>query len=105
MCGTDKHGFPRTHAPRQKVWFGFRTGDLVRAVVPGGKYSGVHVGRVTIRSRPSFQLNRIDVHPKYLTLVQRADGYAYTFGGVGEERTEGAASPVGSSRRSPPRIF
>jgi hypothetical protein len=78
QCRTDPHGFPIRHVPRQKRWFGFRTGDLVRAAVPGGKYAGVHVGRVTIRSRPSFRLNGIDVHPKYLTLLQRADGYAYT---------------------------
>lgn len=78
QCRTDKHGFPIRHVPRQRRWFGFKTGDLVRAVVPGGKYAGVHVGRVTIRSRPSFRLNGIDIHPKYLTLLQRADGYAYT---------------------------
>ena len=88
-CRTDQHGFPIRHVSRQKRHFGFRTGDLVRAVVPGGKYAGVHVGRVTIRSRPSFRLNGIDVHPKYLTLLQRADGYAYA------TRTEGAASPAG----------
>jgi 5-methylcytosine-specific restriction endonuclease McrA len=91
MCRTDKYGFPIRHVPRQKVWFGFRTGDLVRAVVPRGKYAGVHVGRVTIRARASFRLNGIDIHPKYLTLLQRADGYAYAFGDR-EERTEGAAS-------------
>ena len=77
MCRTDKHGFPIRHVPRQKVWFGFRTGDLVKAVVPSGKYAGVHVGRITIRTRPMFRLNGIDVHPKYLRLLQRADGYAY----------------------------
>jgi len=77
MCRTDKHGFPIRHVPRQKRWFGFRTGDLVKAVVPGGKYAGTHVGRVTIRSRPSFRLNGFDVHPRTLTLIQRADGYAY----------------------------
>lgn len=77
MCRTDKHGFPRRHGPRQKQWFGFRTGDLVKAVVPSGKYAGTHVGRITIRSRPSFRLNGIDVHPKYLRRVGCADGYAY----------------------------
>jgi len=91
MCRTDKYGFPIRHVRRQKVWFGFRTGDLVRAVVPRGKYAGVHVGRVTIRARPSFRLNGIDIHPKYLRLLQRADGYAYAFGGR-EECREGAAS-------------
>jgi 5-methylcytosine-specific restriction endonuclease McrA len=78
MCRTDRYGFPIRHAPRQKVWFGFRTGDLVKAVIPGGKYAGVHVGRITIRTRPKFRLNGIDVHPKYLRLLQRVDGYAYT---------------------------
>ncbi len=77
MCGTDKHGFPMRHKRRQKRYFGFRTGDLVKAVIPGGKYAGTHVGRVTVRSRPMFKMGGFDVHPKYLKLVQRADGYAY----------------------------
>jgi RRXRR protein/HNH endonuclease len=92
-CRTNKYGFPIRHVPRQKRHFGFRTGDLVKAVVPSGKYRGTHVGRVVVRARPWFRLNGIDVHPKYLTIVQRADGYAYAFGSR-EERTEGAASPV-----------
>ena len=91
MCRTNKYGFPIRHVPRQKRWFGFRTGDLVRAVVPTGKYAGTHVGRITIRSRPSFRLNGFDVHPRTLTLVQRADGYAY---GFGKTHTEDAASPA-----------
>jgi 5-methylcytosine-specific restriction endonuclease McrA len=77
MCRTDKYGFPIRHVPRQKQWFGFRTGDLVKGVVPNGKYAGTHVGRVTIRSRPAFRLNGIDIHPKYLRRVGHADGYAY----------------------------
>jgi len=77
MCRTDRYGMPTRHVARQKRWFGFRTGDLVKAVVPGGNYAGTHVGRVTIRSRPSFRLNGIDVHPRTLTLIQRTDGYAY----------------------------
>lgn len=78
MCGTNTYGFPIRHRQRRNVWFGFQTGDLVRAVVPSGKYVGVHVGRVAVRSRPAFKLNGFDVHPKYLTLVQRADGYGYS---------------------------
>jgi hypothetical protein len=88
MCGTDKYGFPIRHKRRQKCWFGFRTGDLVRAVVPSGKYAGMHVGRVAVRSKPTFKLNGFDVHPKYLKLLQRADGYAYGY------RNERAASPA-----------
>jgi 5-methylcytosine-specific restriction endonuclease McrA len=86
MCRTDKYGFPRRHVPRRKRWFGFRTGDLVKATVSSGKYRGVHVGRVTIRTRPSFRLNGIDVHARTLRLIQRADGYAYA------TKKEGAAS-------------
>ncbi len=77
MCGTNAYGFPIRHRQRQKRWFGFQTGDLVRAVIPNGKYAGVHVGRIAVRSRPSFKLNGFDVHPKYLTILQQKDGYDY----------------------------
>jgi 5-methylcytosine-specific restriction endonuclease McrA len=87
-CGTDAHGFPVRHAPRRKRLMGYQTGDLVRAVIPGGKHAGVHAGRVAIRFRPSFRLNGFDVHPKYLRLLQRADGYAYAKG------DSGASSPT-----------
>ena len=86
MCGTNSSGFPIRHRRRQKQWFGFRSGDLVRAVIPSGKHAGTHVGRIAVRSRPSFKLNGFDVHPKYLRLIQRADGYAYAY------QTEGAVS-------------
>jgi hypothetical protein len=33
---------------------------------------------VTIRQRASFRLNGLDVHPKYLTVVHKKDGYAYS---------------------------
>ena len=77
MCGTNKYGFPIRHRTRQKQSFGFQTGDLGRAVVPKGKYVGTHTGRVTIRSRPSFRLNDFDVHPKYIAIIQKIDGYSY----------------------------
>ena len=79
-CWTDQHGFPLRHAPRATTFRGFRTGDLVRAVIPSGKHRGTHAGRITIRNRPSFRLGTIDVHPDRLTVVHRADGYAYSFG-------------------------
>jgi hypothetical protein len=87
-CATNQHGFPIRHRSGQKRHFGFQTGDMVRAVIPGGKHADRHVGRIAVRSRPCFRLNRIDVHPKYLTLLQRADGYAYTI------RTEARHSPA-----------
>lgn len=76
-CITDKYGFPKAHSLRNKTYKGFATGDIVKAVVPKGKYAGVHIGRITIRHRPSFHLNGFDVHPKYLIILQRADGYEY----------------------------
>lgn len=79
MCGTDKYGFPIRHRQCQKRHFGYQTGDLVRANILAGKYAGRHVGRVVVRSRPSFKLNSFDVHPKNLFLIQRADGYAYDY--------------------------
>ncbi|NTW02543.1 MAG: HNH endonuclease, partial [Oscillochloris sp.] len=78
VCRTNASGFPTRHKPRARTCAGWQTGDLARAVIATGKYAGTHVGRVAIRFRPSFRLDgRFDVHPKYLTRIQRADGYQY----------------------------
>jgi 5-methylcytosine-specific restriction endonuclease McrA len=77
MCLMNKFGFPRTKAKRSRLSYGFQTGDTVKAIISKGKYAGTYIGRVVIRSRPSFQLSGIDVHPKYLHLLQRCDGYSY----------------------------
>jgi hypothetical protein len=77
-CMTDKYGFPKSHAKRAKQFMGWQTGDIARAAVPKGKNAGVHVGRVVIRHSPSFHLGKLDgIHPKYLTRLQRVDGYEY----------------------------
>lgn len=78
-ANVDRFGFPVGHAPRRRSHIGFRTGDLVRAEIPRGRYAGVHTGRVVIRFRPNFKLNGFDVHPKYLRLLQRGDGYEYGY--------------------------
>ena len=81
-CGTDKFGFPIRHAPAQKFFMGFQTGDLVNAHVLTGKYAGNYTGRIAIRFKPSFKLTTggksFDVHPKYLRTIHKADGYEYT---------------------------
>jgi 5-methylcytosine-specific restriction endonuclease McrA len=82
MCSTDKYGFPNRHKPRAKRYRGFQTGDIVKAIVPSGKYQGTHEGRVTIRFRPKFHLGRFDVHPDRLRMTHRADGYDYSFGAI-----------------------
>ncbi|WP_017590069.1 RNA-guided endonuclease IscB [Nocardiopsis ganjiahuensis] len=80
----DRHGFPRLRAARQKQYFSFTTGDLVRAVVPSGKRAGTHTGRVLVRARGSFDITtghgrQAGINHKHIRLLQRADGYAYTF--------------------------
>jgi 5-methylcytosine-specific restriction endonuclease McrA len=82
MCRTDKYGFPCRHVPRQKRWFGFKTGDLVEAVVPSGKHVGTHMGRVAIRTSGSFNITKASrliqgIHHRHCRIVHRADGYAY----------------------------
>lgn len=80
-CGTDRYGFPIRHAPAQKFFMGFQTGDLVKANILTGKYAGTCTGRIAIRFKPSFKLTTggksFDVHPKYLTTIHSCDGYEY----------------------------
>jgi hypothetical protein len=68
---------------------------LARAVIPKGKYAGTHAGRIAVRHRPSFKLNGFDVHPKYLRLLEKADGYEYAQkggSGVSSPRLKAEAS-------------
>ena len=52
------------------------TGDIVRAVIPAGKYAGTHTGRVVVRARGKFQVGTVgDVNYKYCQIIQRSDGY------------------------------
>lgn len=79
-CGTDRFGFPIRHAPRAKFFMFFGTGDIVTANIPTGKYAGTYTGRIAIRFKPSFKLTTggksFDVHPKYLQVIHKADGFA-----------------------------
>jgi 5-methylcytosine-specific restriction endonuclease McrA len=56
-CRTDKFGFPNRHVPREKIHFGFQTGDIVKAIVTTGKKLGNYVGKVAIRSSGSFNVS------------------------------------------------
>ncbi|WP_233163711.1 RNA-guided endonuclease IscB, partial [Glycomyces salinus] len=79
----DRHGFPRLRMPRTKSFFGFATGDLVRAAIPSGKHAGIHIGRVAVRSTGSHTVQTptgpVKTSHRYLRLLQRRDGYAYKF--------------------------
>jgi 5-methylcytosine-specific restriction endonuclease McrA len=79
-----KHGFPRGYLMRSKSVFGFQTGDLVKAVVTTGKKAGTYLGRVAIRASGSFNIQSATglvqgIHHRFCTLIQRADGYGYSW--------------------------
>jgi 5-methylcytosine-specific restriction endonuclease McrA len=77
----DRFGFPRLRRTRRKRHHGFATGDLVRATVPTGKWTGTWTGRISVRSTGQHSLmtpaGRFSVSHVNLRLLQRADGYAY----------------------------
>jgi 5-methylcytosine-specific restriction endonuclease McrA len=77
----DTSGFPRGSYTREKRIRGCSTGDLVRAEVPGRlKTAGVHLGRVAVRASGSFRVGKSDgINARYCRVVQRLDGYDYTF--------------------------
>ncbi|NEO58209.1 MAG: HNH endonuclease [Okeania sp. SIO3B5] len=88
----DKYGFPRHNqagelvrkSAQVKQIKGFQTGDIVRAIVPSGKKTGVYIGRVAIRSSGSFNIKTPNgtvegISFKHCSFVQRKDGYSYSF--------------------------
>ncbi len=83
MQNMTKKGFPRGKAKsRQKIYFGFQTGDMVRAVVADGKHAGTYVGRVLCRKSGSFDIKtesgRLGGVPhRYCRPIHRSDGYCY----------------------------
>ena len=86
MCLMDKPGFPRTRAKQQSRVQGFRTGDMVRAVVPVGTKAGTHVGRVAVRSTGQFNVTTSTgtlqgIAARYCRTLQQQDGYSYAKGG------------------------
>ena len=90
----DKYGFPRKNKSTQMVRKsalvksvkGFRTGDIVKAVVIKGKKIGSYLGKVAVRSSGSFNIKTVSktvqgVNYKYCKQVHRKDGYVYGFHG------------------------
>ena len=56
IINVDRYGFPRGYFSRNKMYFGFQTGDIVKANVSRGKNVGKHTGRVTCRARGDFAI-------------------------------------------------
>lgn len=82
MTSVDRFGFPRSAPKGARVVHGFRTGDIVKAIVPRGKHQGTHVGRVVIRSTGSFDIiantgRKQASSWKHMRRLHAADGYGY----------------------------
>jgi len=87
MRKVDQWGFPRGLPKQGGRIYGFKTGDMVRAVVTKGKKIGTHTGRVLIRATGSFDIvtrsGRVQgISYRHCTPVHRSDGYSYQIGGV-----------------------
>jgi len=85
MVLMDKQGFPRTCAKGRSCVQGFRTGDIVRAMVASGMKSGNYLGRVAVRASGSFNIATRKgtvqgVAARCCTILQRVDGYSYQRG-------------------------
>ena len=69
---------------RSKTHKGYMSGDIVKADVPKGIHKGRYTGRITIRHTGNFGLTdtngkRHDINCKYMSIVQKADGYSYHY--------------------------
>ena len=83
MCLMTRHGFPRTDPKAKHFKHGFKTGDIVKAIVPDHlKNAGTHVGRISAKAG-SFDIATkggkvTQIGKKYCRKLQRADGYGYS---------------------------
>jgi len=83
MCLMNKYGFPRTDPKEKHPKHGFKTGDIVKAIVPPHlKRAGTHIGRMSAKASGSFTIATKsgtvpDVGKSYCRKLQRADGYGY----------------------------
>jgi len=84
MCLMNRYGFPRTDPKEKHPKHGFKTGDIVKAIVPAYlKRAGTHVGRMSAKASGSFTIatksgSVPDVGKNYCRKLQRADGYGYS---------------------------
>jgi len=83
ICQPNKYGFPIRHKTRCKEFFGFKTGDMVQATLPTGKFAGTHRGRLIVRASGVFEMisptGKVSpVRHKYCRAIHHNDGYTYT---------------------------
>ncbi len=85
VTNVDRYGFPRGKPKQGGRSYGFKTGDLVRAVVPQGAKVGIYIGRVLVRATGSFDIQRSSgrvqgINARYCRPLHRSDGYSYRSG-------------------------
>jgi 5-methylcytosine-specific restriction endonuclease McrA len=85
MTKPDKYGFPRATRQRKKVYFGFQTGDMAKAMVTSGKKEGTYVGKVTVRASGSFNITTATdmiqgINRRFFKTIHKSDGYTYMKG-------------------------
>jgi len=75
-------GFPRSKPKKKSPKHDFRTGDIVRAVVPAHlENPGIHVGRMAAKASGAFTITTkqrkvSDIGYRYCTRLQHTDGYS-----------------------------
>jgi len=81
----DKYGFPKAYKAREKIKFGFQTGDIAKGIIPKGKYKGTYTGRITIKTSGVVSMKDGDGNTliagssyKYFKLLQKSDGYHHS---------------------------
>ncbi|MDZ4672529.1 MAG: RNA-guided endonuclease IscB [Phototrophicales bacterium] len=85
MTKPDKYGFPRATRQRKKVYFGFQTGDMAKAMVTSGKKEGIYVGKVTVRASGRFNITTTTdtiqgINNRFFKTIHKSDGYNYMKG-------------------------
>ena len=109
----DKFGFPRGKPKQAKVVKGFQTGDIVKAVVTKGVNTGIHVGRVAVRTKGSFNITTEasktiqGINHRYCTALHHCDGYSYGQGAPIPCLKKGmlVSSPCVQAQGSPQALF
>ncbi len=85
MCAVDENGFTYGNPKQAGRKKGFKTGDIVKAIVTEGKRIGVYVGRVAARATGSFNITTKSgttqgIGHQYCRALHRSDGYSYQRG-------------------------
>ena len=66
---------------RQKMHFGFQSGDIAKAIVTKGKKIGIYIGNISVNAAGNFYINTGSkslngIPHRYFTLIQRGNGYS-----------------------------